>query len=251
VRQHPGFIAGTWTLDRETAESFVMLTYASRESAEAMHQSIVGNSQNQQFVDLAQHGPGPSRRDGRVRERGAVEKPVESRRLARTELSRVGEIDRTERIDLIYEQHGTELLERRGNWSAPPWDPDGHGEHSVDAQRHALEHYVDAGGIALDACSGRRLVGIGVVVPHVRPAIAQLAFLHVSKASRGVGIGSRLCDDLELIARGAGDCEMVVSATPSDNTVRFYRGRGYELMAVPLPELFELEPEDVHMKKTL
>ena len=52
VRQHPGFIAGTWTLDRETSESFVMLTYASRESAEAMQQNILDNSQNQQFVGI-------------------------------------------------------------------------------------------------------------------------------------------------------------------------------------------------------
>jgi hypothetical protein len=81
-----------------------------------------------------------------VCEGGVVQKPVEIRRLARTELSRVVEIDRTERIDLIYEQRGTELVERRGT--------------------------------------------------------------------------------------GA-------------------RSRGYELMAQPLPELFELEPEDVHMKKVL
>jgi ribosomal protein S18 acetylase RimI-like enzyme len=94
-------------------------------------------------------------------------------------------------------------------------------------------------------------VGIGVVVPHLRPAIAQLAFLHVSEAFRAAAIGSHLCDDLELIAREAGDSEIVVSATPSENTVRFYLGRGYKLMSEPLPELFELEPEDVHMRKTL
>jgi hypothetical protein len=33
--------------------------------------------------------------------------------------------------------------------------------------------------------------------------------------------------------------------------VRFYLGRGYEPMAQPLPELFELEPEDIHMSKPL
>jgi hypothetical protein len=44
---------------------------------------------------------------------------------------------------------------------------------------------------------------------------------------------------------------MVVSATPSANTVRFYKGRGFELMTQPLPELFEREPEDVHMRKVL
>ena len=164
-------------------------------------------------------------------ERGEVGTPIEFKRLARVELSSVVEIDRTERIDVIYEQRGTELVERRGNWNSPAWDPHGHGEHSVEAQRHALEHYIDAGGIALGAFSNGRLVGIGVVVPHLRPAIAQLAFLHVSDAFRAAGIGRRLCDELDLIARDAGDSEMVVSATPSENTVRFYMSRGYELMA--------------------
>jgi GNAT superfamily N-acetyltransferase len=177
---------------------------------------------------------------------GEVGTPVEFRRLARVELSRVADIDRTERIDLIYEQRGTELEERRGNWSSPAWD-----EHSVEAHRHALEDYVDAGGIALGAFSKGRLVGIGVVVPHLRPEMAQLAFLHVSEAFRATGIGRRLSDELDLIARDAGDTEIVVSATPSENTVRFYMSRGYELMAQALPELNELEPEDVHMRKAL
>jgi GNAT superfamily N-acetyltransferase len=180
-----------------------------------------------------------------------MEPAVEVRRLARTELSRVAEIDRTERIDLLYDQHGAQLVARRGHWSASAWDPDGHGAHSVEAQVHTLEHYVDAGGIALGAFWSGRLVGIGVVVPHVRRAIAQLAFLHVSAPSRAIGVGSRLSEELERLARAAGDSEMVVSATPSENTVRFYLGRGYQPMAEPLAELVELEPEDVHMRKVL
>jgi hypothetical protein len=44
---------------------------------------------------------------------------------------------------------------------------------------------------------------------------------------------------------------MVVSATPSLNTVRFYLHQGFEPMAEPLPELYELEPEDVHLQKRL
>jgi GNAT superfamily N-acetyltransferase len=138
-----------------------------------------------------------------------------------------------------------------GNWDTTAWEEDGHVGHSVEGQRRALEHYVDAGGIALGAFSGKRLVGIGVVVPHIRPAIAQLAFLHVTESFRAAGIGTRLCDELEQIARGAGDSVIVVSATPSENTVRFYLGCGYAPMVEPLPELFELEPEDVHMRKIL
>jgi hypothetical protein len=60
-----------------------------------------------------------------------------------------------------------------------------------------------------------------------------------------------LFEQLEQIARTAGDCDMVVSATPSENTVRFHVGRGFQPMADPLAELFELEPEDVHLCKML
>ncbi|MBV9595421.1 MAG: GNAT family N-acetyltransferase [Chloroflexi bacterium] len=176
---------------------------------------------------------------------------VEFRKLDQTELSRVAEIDRRERINVLYEQHGTQLVARHGNWSASAWDPEGHGGYSVEAKVHELQHYVDNGGVALGALAGGRLVGIGVVVPHLRPRIAQLAFLHVSAPWRATGIGGRLSEQLEQIARTAGDSDMVVSATPSENTVRFYLGRGFQPMADPLAELFELEPEDVHMRKKL
>lgn len=176
---------------------------------------------------------------------------VEIRTVSRDELSRVGEIHRAERIEVLFEQHGTELIARHGNWDAPDWYIDRESDHSVDAQIRAVEHYLDEGGAALGAFSDERLVGIGVVVPHLRPGIAQLAFLHVSSEARATGIGGRLCDELETMARRESDTEMVVTATPSENTVRFYLGRGFLPMEHPLPELFALEPEDVHMSKSL
>ncbi len=180
-----------------------------------------------------------------------MESAFEIRGLSRTELPRVAEIDRRERIAVQYVQRGTELVARHGSWNSSAWDPVGEGEHSVVAQIHMLEHYVDAGGIALGAFAGEHLVGIGVVVPHLRPTIAQLAYLMISAPFRATGIGSRLCEQLYEIARTAGDSSMVVTATPTENTVRFYRGRGFEPMAEPLAELFALEPEDVHMRKVL
>jgi GNAT superfamily N-acetyltransferase len=181
----------------------------------------------------------------------AERKVIRYRRLERADLARIGGIDRTERIDTLYVQHGTELEELAGDWSARAWFDDGEGEHSVAAQRKGCEAYLDSGGTALGAFDGERLVGIGVVLPHLRPGVAQLAYLQVSDGYRGQGLGVRLTADLERIAREAGDATMVVSATPSENTVRFYLGRGYRPMAEPLPELFELEPEDVHLQKPL
>jgi GNAT superfamily N-acetyltransferase len=173
------------------------------------------------------------------------------RRLAGAEVERLADIDRTEPIDALYEQHGSRLQLVPGDWSASAWDPDGEGEHSVIAQREAVEQLLGRGATALGAFEGARLVGIGVVLPHLRPDLAQLAYLHVSHGYRDRGIGGRLSDELERIAREAGDESMVVSATPSLHTVRFYEGRGFAPMEEPLPELFELEPEDVHMSKEL
>lgn len=170
--------------------------------------------------------------------------------LVPADLDRIGEIDRTERIEALYVQHGADLVRREGDWSSPPWR-EGMGEHSVAHQRAQCEGYLAAGALGLSAFEGARLVGIGLVRPHVRPGIAQLAFLHVSDGYRGRGVGSYLATQLERLAREQGDESMVVSATPSENTVRFYLGRGFEPVADPLPELLELEPEDVHMRKTL
>lgn len=180
-----------------------------------------------------------------------VETAIEFRGLERSELSRISEIDRTERIEVLYDQQGTGLVARHGEWSAPAWGADGQGEHSVEAKVREAQHYLDGGGVALGAFADGRMVGIGIVVPHLRPGIAQLAFLHVSAPWRATGIGGRLCEQLEQVARSAGDSDMVVSATSSENTVRFYLGRGFEPAADPLAELFALEPEDVHMRKVL
>jgi GNAT superfamily N-acetyltransferase len=173
------------------------------------------------------------------------------RRLLAEDVARVGEIDRSERIDTLYVQHGPQLEPRAGDFSAPPWSTEGEGEFSVAHQRAECERYLAAGGTAFGAFAGGRLVGIAIVRPHLRPGIAQCAYLHVSNGYRRHGIGAYLSDELERLARQAGDTTMVVSATPSLNTVRFYLARGFEPMSEPLPELYELEPEDVHMQKPL
>jgi hypothetical protein len=81
--------------------------------------------------------------------------------------------------------------------------------------------------------------------------------------AEGGGAASRMCTTAATVGRSTSGTRPArsaharnrrtpsPSATPSANTVRFYKGRGFELMAEPLPELFEREPEDVHMRKVL
>ncbi len=173
------------------------------------------------------------------------------RRLDAGDLGRIGEIDRSETIETLYVQEGASLRSVHGDFSAAPWDPVGTGEHSVVAQRAELERHAEKGAVCIGAFLGATLVGIGVVRFHIRPGRAQLAYLYVTRGVRGRGVGVALTAELERLAREAGDATIVVSATPSRNTVDFYLGRGFELMAEPLPELHELEPEDVHLEKRL
>lgn len=167
------------------------------------------------------------------------------------ELSHLGEIDRTEHITTIFVQRGAELEEQEAEFNVPPWSVEGEHDHTLDRQRDSCERYLASGGTALGAFDDDRLVGIGIVAPHIRPGVAQLAFLHVSNGYRGRGVGRRLAEELERLAVKAGDRQMVVSATPSVNTVRFYMVLGYTPMAEPMPELYDLEPEDVHLSKAL
>ena len=177
--------------------------------------------------------------------------PIVYRKLDAADLARLGDIDRTEYVPVIYRQHGDQLTEEHHEYHIPPWFTDTDGDHSVASHRAFCERHLAAGGTAVGAFDGERLVGIGVVTLHVRPGIAQLAYLQVSDGYRGQGVGRRLCELMDDIARAAGDTQMVVSATPSVNTVRFYMGRGFRPTAEPLPELVALEPEDVHLSKRL
>lgn len=176
---------------------------------------------------------------------------ITTRLMHPAELDRLGEIDRTERVESIYIQRGTALEERPDPCDVPPWSPTGDHAHSVTDQISFCQWHVSRGATVFGAFDGERLVGIGLVTPHIRPGIGQLAFLHVSDSYRGRGIGRRLVVALEELAVAAGDTAMVVSATPTVNTVRFYMACGYAPLAEPLPELFEEEPEDVHLGKRL
>ena len=76
----------------------------------------------------------------------------------------------------------------------------------------------------------------------------QLKFLHVSKAYRGQGLGKQLFTLAKTEAHMRGAKRMYISATPSENTVNFYRRLGCVATRELDPELFALEPEDIHLE---
>ena len=81
--------------------------------------------------------------------------------------------------------------------------------------------------------------------------MAQLALLHVSNGFRRNGIGNHLTRELIDEAKTFGADRVYVSSTPSGSAVGFYLSQGFELVDDVIPELFKLEPEDIHMLKML
>ena len=163
------------------------------------------------------------------------------------ELSLMSQIDRSEVIRTGYLQQGEALKKLEVNWDSPAWTSEGDGEHSVAAQIRFCREHLDRGGRLVGAFDGSRLAGIGVITPQIRPGLAQLAYLHVSRTYRRRNIGSRLAAAMISLARESGARRMYVSAVPSGSAVGFYLQLGFRPVNDPLPDLYALEPEDIHM----
>lgn len=78
--------------------------------------------------------------------------------------------------------------------------------------------------------------------------LVQLEFFHVSRPYRKAGLGSALFERAKAAAVAFGAQGLYISATPSENTVNFYMAKGCVLSPRPDPELFALEPEDIHFE---
>jgi ribosomal protein S18 acetylase RimI-like enzyme len=169
------------------------------------------------------------------------------RYMTESELSKIAEIDRTEVIRVGYEARDGELIEKAVVWDSPNFAPDGDGEHAVASQIKFCRSHMAKGAISVGAFDDETLAAIGVLTPEIRPALAQLAYLHVSAAYRRRGIGSAITRQLLEHARAQGSKWVYVSATPSESAVGFYKSFGFDLVEEPLPELHELEPDDIHM----
>jgi GNAT superfamily N-acetyltransferase len=168
-----------------------------------------------------------------------------------TELGRLKEIDRSEIVRTGYEMRGGELAPYSVEWTVPSFLPEGESDHSIAAQIRFCRSHLNRGGRMLGAFDGDKLVGLGILTPEIRPALAQLAYLHVSAGYRRSGIAARIVRALIAWASKTGARRIYVSATPSESAVNFYLDQGFVPVDEPLPELFELEPDDIHMIKWL
>jgi predicted N-acetyltransferase YhbS len=173
--------------------------------------------------------------------------PIIFTRMGPEELERISELDRSEHVTLAYELEDGELTQVDVDWQVPTWSTDNEGEHSLAAQLAFCRSHLEKGGVMFGAYRGDRLVGVAIVRPRLRDAMAQLAFLHVSRNFRRLGIARQLMEEACDIARSAGARRIYVSAVPTSSSVGFYLAQGCHLAEEVDPELYALEPDDIHM----
>jgi predicted N-acetyltransferase YhbS len=168
------------------------------------------------------------------------------RLLLRAEIQQVWNIDRSEVIDGIYHLENGTLVLRPQPLVVTGWPP---GE--AEKYTPILLDCFDRGGWFYGEFDGVRMVGVVVLESRfigARKDQLQLEFLHVSASYRNSGLGRRLFELARSIARERGARRLYISATPSRNTTNFYLRLGCTVAAQPDRELFEREPEDLHLE---
>ena len=169
----------------------------------------------------------------------------EIRPLSDTDLDRLAEIDVSESGSVVYALVHGELRSEPEVWQRPRWD--------AAAWRRKYEEWqrtlkMD---LLLGAFDGERLVGMASLRYALTETMAQLTTLHVDRTHRQQGVAKALVQEVIRLVKEAGAASLYVSATPSASALGFYRSQGFELVDEPHPQLFELEPEDIHMVKNL
>ena len=171
------------------------------------------------------------------------------RELTRSEVPYIWQIDRREVIENIYYLNNEKLILKPKHYDMGGW-PTGEPEHYTPIFLNCF----DRGGHFWGAFSGELLVGAVVLENRfigTAKDTLQVKFLHVSNSFRKQGLGKKLFLLAAEKACELGAKKMYVSATPSENTVNFYLRLGCVLAREIDQELFELEPEDIHLEYVL
>jgi ribosomal protein S18 acetylase RimI-like enzyme len=174
------------------------------------------------------------------------------RQLELDDLPLVAAIDRSEQIEVQYHVRGGELQQAPApGTEVPPWDPTGSGPHSVSAKIEFCGSVVARGGMLFGAFDQAQALGLAVVHPFFEPRLAWLAFLHVSRPHRRRGVAKALWDRCVELGVAHGAEHIYVSSAPTESAVGFYLRQGCRLAQPVHAALFAVEPEDIHLVRSI
>ncbi len=168
------------------------------------------------------------------------------RQMARHEVESIWAIDRGELIENVYYHEDGELVLKPERYDMKGW-PEGEPELYMPILLDCHER----GGVFEGAFDGDTLAGVSVLdckfIGRDRDQL-QLKFLHVTRSHRNCGLGVELFVRAARKAKELGARKLYISSTPSEHTVKFYLSRGCRLAEDVDPELFALEPKDIHLE---
>ena len=171
---------------------------------------------------------------------------VNIRLLQRDEIPLIWQIDRREVIENIYYLREGKLVLEPEHYNMQGWPP-AEPEHYTPILLDCYER----GGMFWGAFENDMLVGVSILESKfigTQHDTLQLKFLHVSRDYRKQGLGRTLFNIATEKAKMLGAKKLYISATPSENTVNYYLRLGCVLATETDPELFALEPEDIHLE---
>jgi GNAT superfamily N-acetyltransferase len=171
--------------------------------------------------------------------------------LPKEDISRAGEVNRSEHVTTGYVFRNGALEAQAVDWKVPRWSEDPSSGFSVRSRVEGWRAVLDKGGVLLGALDGHSLAGFAVLLPELSEGVAQLAALYIDRGYRRRGLATRLVAEVERLARGAGAGKLYVSAIPSGSAVGFYLKSGFAPTSEVNEDLFALEPDDIHMIKGL
>jgi GNAT superfamily N-acetyltransferase len=159
------------------------------------------------------------------------------------EIERLRELDVSESDDIVYEWIDGEVVAVPEEWTRLRWS-DEECSRRIEVMRDEL---TSGEIVVIGAFDGDSLLGLATFRAHLSPGMSEFAGLWVSRTHRRQGVATRLAQEVERLARDSGSAAMYVSGSPSRSAVGFYRSRGFLPTLDVNRELYEREPEDIHM----
>ncbi|MHA2430843.1 MAG: GNAT family N-acetyltransferase [Promethearchaeota archaeon] len=170
---------------------------------------------------------------------------MEIRFIQREEIEKVRYIDRNETVEQIYYYRKGKLVLEDENCEIPGW-------YLPELEKNIKHLYniYDRNGTFYGAFDNNKMIGISALESKFigsNKDQLQLYFLHVDCKHRHKEVGKKLMLKTVEKAKELGAKKLYISATPSKNTIDFYMHMGCELTKELNPELYELEPDDIHL----
>ncbi len=171
---------------------------------------------------------------------------MEIRTLRRNEIEKVRNITRNEVVEQVYHFIDGKLVLKDEFYDIKSWNA-----AELDRSFVRLYDIHDRNGALLGAFVENKLIGVSALESEFigeNKDQLQLYFHQVDSNYRHKGVGGLLFGEIVIKAKELGAKSVYISATPSKNTIGFYLHMGCKLASKVNPELYLLEPKDIHLE---